>query len=490
MKNYRAVIAILLTLMLTLSLCGCGSTSTPETQISTAQTPYSMEYTGFCAKFSAAYLASILGIDGEWKENGERYVAYDEIAGNTVTLNSDGTGYLYLGEDNKGPIDSWSLNGTALQFKAGVSTFNGTIEDGFMTLKIEEGFSLCFVAPGTDTSQIQLLSVEEFVSQLLGVSMEDGETQNDKTFSAVGEYTLFGVENEGFLLYAQEAQVTSSITLKEEGGSITANGDTVEISSWTEENGEITCVLTDGSTAKGPIHNGIIELDLLGTGDVIFYYAQQGADISSYPLMTLEEAQTAYMDGMSGSPLNTLLSGLDTKAGVHLRYDLRTEYQDATQSMDVHGKDGVFYSARVIAVSGYENTTVTYFRDGKTYVLYPDKMTGNFATATSASMIKDNVMLLDPLYMAIWSHAQDNSYTEEMRERDGVSYRTLVYPATSYKAESALYFGADGELAFYIEGAPVVESAVKIGESVYTVYAIDGSVDETLFDVSGYQISE
>ena len=71
-----------------------------------------------------------------------------------------------------------------------------------------------------------------------------------------------------------------------------------------------------------------------------------------------------------------------------------------------------------------------------------------------------------------------------------MSYTVEVFPATDYTPEAAFYYNDDGQLAYYIKGAPVIELAQEVGESVYTIHAIDTEVDETLFDISGYQIAE
>jgi len=155
----------------------------------------------------------------------------------------------------------------------------------------------------------------------------------------------------------------------------------------------------------------------------------------------------------------------------------------------VHGKDGVYYSRRTTQVSGFENTMVTFFRDGTAYNLYPKDMTGLIATTTNSSYIRENVMLMDHLFSDIHSYAQRKDYTTEKRELDGVSYTVELFPATGSTAEAAFYFNADGKLAFCFEGAPVIKTAAEIGETVYTVHAIDEAVNEALFDISGYTIN-
>ena len=78
------------------------------------------EYDYVCARFSGAYIESIMNYGVELQPVRDRYIEYDSPSGNKVTLNADGTGYLYLGDDNQGPVSSWSLDGTALKLSAGV----------------------------------------------------------------------------------------------------------------------------------------------------------------------------------------------------------------------------------------------------------------------------------------------------------------------------------------------------------------------------------
>ncbi len=108
--------------------------------------------------------------------------------------------------------------------------------------------------------------------------------------------------------------------------------------------------------------------------------------------------------------------------------------------------------------------------------------------------------MMDDVFSLLWSCGQRLDYTEEnaeLEEEDGETgetvlhpYTTVIYPATEYEPEYIFYFDEDGQLARIHEDAPVIETAVDIGESLYTVYAIDDAVDDSLFDISGYEITE
>ncbi|MBR3338510.1 MAG: hypothetical protein IKG19_00525 [Lachnospiraceae bacterium] len=46
------------------------------------------------------------------------------------------------------------------------------------------------------------------------------------------------------------------------------------------------------------------------------------------------------------------------------------------------------------------------------------------------------------------------------------------------------------DISYIYKRASVIETAYKSNEPVYTIHAIDTDVDETMFDISGYQVVE
>ena len=190
------------------------------------------------------------------------------------------------------------------------------------------------------------------------------------------------------------------------------------------------------------------------------------------------------------SRVHALFSSLDAAQGAHLRYDLHLDYMDSDQSFDVQGRGGLYYSCRVTRVYGHEDTLVVVFRDGKAYNLYPAKGTGKLAASTSSSIINKEPLLMDKLYSALRECAKRQDYTLETRELDGQPYAVEFFPApSSYKSDTAFYFDASGRLVYCLESQPQ-GSKISIGDSFYTVQAIDASLDEGLFDISGYTIEE
>ena len=161
---------------------------------------------------------------------------------------------------------------------------------------------------------------------------------------------------------------------------------------------------------------------------------------------------------------------------------------DSSQDYDVHSKDGIYYSERTTSVAGFVNTLITFVEDGSVYNLDPDKKTGTLVTTTTMKKVLDTPVLMDKLYAAISEHAQEAEFVTEEREIDGVTYTAEAFAATEYKPEAVFCYDENGDLAVFIEGAPVVKGAADIGESVYTIEVIDDKVDNALFDISDYTV--
>ncbi len=308
-----------------------------------------------------------------------------------------------------------------------------------------------------------------------------------------GEYTIFAVRNEGYTVSSTEMEIESTMSLLAEGtGSLTLMGDTIDITSWSSEDGAFNLSLADGTVTGGNARGGVIELDIYGTGDMLLIYAQEKADISSYTLLTIDEVkeQMAAAEEANKTKLDNILDGIDPVAGAHLRYQRRLDALNTVQDYDVYAKDGVYYSARTTKVAGAESTLVTFIKDGKVYNLYPDKKTGNYVTDLPLSVTNDNILLMDDLFSEMRMASVRTDQVEEDREIEGASLPAEVYPQTEYSPETVFYFAEDGSLAYCYTAAPVIESAAYVGDSLYTVGSIDGEVDESLFDISAYTIQE
>lgn len=145
------LIALILALTALISLCACTSAdSESDTATSVSDT--------VDAAGTYTYYAHIL--DGH-------YVYLSELEGRTTTLNADGSGALDWGDDNKGPISEWTIDGENVVIKAGVAEMNATLKDGILTIDMDNDtmpISLVCIKEGADTSSIPVMTKEEYAA--------------------------------------------------------------------------------------------------------------------------------------------------------------------------------------------------------------------------------------------------------------------------------------------------------------------------------------
>ena len=166
-----ALIALLaVALSLLLAACGGGEKAPASTPQSGAdREKYAGTYTFLYMKISADMMIQMLDYDGEPAQNvPAQYVQMPNMTGWTVTLEPDGTGSLFWGEDNQGPIDQWTVDGGRLTFHAGVSEAEGTVKDGVMELALEEGLNAFFALPGAESTGVTPITPEDYFLLLYG----------------------------------------------------------------------------------------------------------------------------------------------------------------------------------------------------------------------------------------------------------------------------------------------------------------------------------
>ena len=186
-----------------------------------------------------------------------------------------------------------------------------------------------------------------------------------------------------------------------------------------------------------------------------------------------------------GSQVKALWSTIDSKGGVHMAYGETNESMGSEATVDAQAKGSSYYSKETMTVKGYTDTKITAMIDGVAMNLDADAKTGTVATTTSSQVAKDP-MLMDDVYKALWTCAQQSPSSTEKGEMDGVAYTVETYKQ-QYTADDMFYFDDEGNLAYYVQGS-MKSGSTEIGETVYKINAIDAAVDESLFDVSGYAI--
>ena len=95
--------------------------------------------------------------------------------------------------------------------------------------------------------------------------------------------------------------------------------------------------------------------------------------------------------------------------------------------------------------------------------------------------------MLDELYQMVYQYGHMTDFEIELCELNGTVYTTEAY-APEDTAAAVFFFDDTGALAFVYKEAP--PSSPEMGESVYAVSAIDSAVNEALFDLSAYAITE
>ena len=292
-----------------------------------------------------------------------------------------------------------------------------------------------------------------------------------------GTYTLFTTEYMTKQVAPEVWGVDSTITLNKNGtGTYEYLGMDVKITAWTEKNGAVVLTLEGDVPMEGRLDKGILELEA-GQG-TYYYYAHEGVDTKGF--------QT---DGHpTGSMLYKVFCGIDPDKGAHLRYSSEMDYMNSGSSFDTHAKGGDLIVMRITKVSGHEQLTASLTMDGTVYQLYPSEKKGSVVISSMPSFSRLSVMQQDELYRSMASRAMRTDYRVETRTVDGVSYTVEVYPAADYNAEAAFYFDKDGQLVHVLEGAP--PAMPSLGETFYTVAAIDEKVNESLFDISSFKIDK
>lgn len=148
MKKTVKLLAVILAVIALIPLCACSSSKTEASPEASA------------AAGTYTFYAVIL--DGY-------YVDLPTFEGRTTTLNADGGGALDWGDDNKGPISNWTIDGEKVVIKAGVAELNAVLKDGILTVELVNDtmpMSAVFVKDGADTSSMTVITAEEYAEKV------------------------------------------------------------------------------------------------------------------------------------------------------------------------------------------------------------------------------------------------------------------------------------------------------------------------------------
>lgn len=264
--------------LLVLTAAGCGGKSSSgkeDKPADTAAEPAAAE-----KEDSVAGTYKICGVNMD-----DAIVTLDTLDGYYLELKDGGSGYLYFGEDNKGDISSWALDGDKFTMKAGVSDFTGTIRKGILELDLGNDNVLTFARDDADTSALDILTMDEYVEKL----KEGGaSSSSDVDPSAAGDYTIYAAEVNGIcVLIPEEDKDALAFTLNEDGtGTVSSEGDS-EPMIWKLDGENLSFYETTGENAsdqyKITLKDGIMTFYVPADEDgdeVIEYLVREDADTS------------------------------------------------------------------------------------------------------------------------------------------------------------------------------------------------------------------
>ena len=264
--------------LLVLTAAGCGGKSSSgkeDKPADTAAEPAAAE-----KEDSAAGTYKICGVNMD-----DSIVTLETLDGYYLELKDGGSGYLYFGEDNKGDISSWALDGDKFTMKAGVSDFTGTIRKGILELDLGNDNILTFARDDADTSALDILTMDEYVEKL----KEGGaSSSSDVDPSAAGDYTIYAAEVNGIcVLIPEEDKDALAFTLNEDGtGTVSSEGDS-EPMIWKLDGENLSFYETTGENAsdqyKITLKDGIMTFYVPADEDgdeVIEYLVREDADTS------------------------------------------------------------------------------------------------------------------------------------------------------------------------------------------------------------------
>lgn len=293
MKARKRLSVMILLFALALSLCACrAAVAPPQAETPSPLAPYAGTYGFYCAWMSPDYMDALFIERGCMANAVEKtYVLPDIMRDYTITLNADGTGYLFWGEGNQGPVDWWTLDGEALQFKAGVAVFDGSIVDGFMTVSSEPGFELYFSLPGATVPELSPVSMDEYLDMLY-TKEETPPTQENMA----GMYYPYAEEKDAYRVrlsdFAQTAE--GSVNLKEDGTGVMIVGGVGNRFSWRLEDGQLHWYDESGTRSM----DELLHFEILRSGvfimrhvkqETVSIYARTDADVSALETVTEEE---------------------------------------------------------------------------------------------------------------------------------------------------------------------------------------------------------
>ena len=264
-----------LSFLLALSLSACGSgTKDPEPAESTAADSPAASPAAAVSTDEGIYYC--LGME----TNGS-VIKTESLADYTIELTGDGAGTLYFGEDNQGPITSWSSDNGKFTMKAGVSDFEGELSNGIMHLDFGDGLVLIFAKKDADTSSLNFNVSES--------STLSGDAKVDP--AVAGRYISYAIKVNDVVVDVSDTgdpEDYMELELREDGTGQAIVGSEHTPMRWAVDGEKLIIIEEDGSTSEGSftitVKDGVITWvfppGTAGETEITQYFAVEGADVS------------------------------------------------------------------------------------------------------------------------------------------------------------------------------------------------------------------
>lgn len=180
----------------------------------------------------------------------------------------------------------------------------------------------------------------------------------------------------------------------------------------------------------------------------------------------------------------------------HLSYLAESESTGYRLTRDIYVAGDAAY---IIDEDEIDGVTVRMHKDNMMYELSPDSKTGKAFENKLSWIYGSNDVLQEPkqLYTLITSHVNRMDYTLSSRMLNGSGYTVEVFPEHRNGPEIAFYFDVDYQrqdvkLVYVYEEkyhgiSPTVDFAA--GELLFTINEFTNDFDESIFDISDYDIT-
>ena len=171
----------------------------------------------------------------------------------------------------------------------------------------------------------------------------------------------------------------------------------------------------------------------------------------------------------------------------HLHYRAEYDNTGVWLTRDVFVADGNTY---MFQENSKGETLCILYKDGVKYTLSPDSKTGVSAVVARWNF-EENGIINEPQNCLgiIKSHTNRNDYIESKRFIDYKGYDAEIYPEYRYSPEIAFYFDSDGQFFYIYESKPFKYFTEGKGELLFTIYEFTNEFDESVFDISDYEIT-